>query len=73
MPEVLTNRFGYRPLTTAIKLKILGRNAARLHGIEPKAKRAPSPGDIIDRLRKEYQESNLATPSGTQYGWVAAG
>ena len=71
MPEALTNRFGYKPLTTAIKLKILGGNAARLHGIDPKAKRAPIPGDIIDRLRKEYRESNLATPSGTQYGWVA--
>ena len=33
-PE-LQARYGYPPLTTALKAKIFGQNAARLHGVEP--------------------------------------
>jgi predicted TIM-barrel fold metal-dependent hydrolase len=69
MPEPLMRRFGYAPLTTAVKAKIFGLNAARLYGVDPAAKRNPVPGDYVDRLRKQYKEAG-PTPSNTQYGWV---
>lgn len=72
MPESLARQFGYEPLTDEVKLKIFGLNAARLYGVDPKAKRGPIPDDYIDRLRKEYKASQAAMPSGTQYGWVPA-
>jgi predicted TIM-barrel fold metal-dependent hydrolase len=70
MPEFLMKRFGYRPLTTDVKARILGLNAARVYGIDPAAKVKPMPEDYIDRLRKKYKDSSLAAPSNTQYGWV---
>jgi predicted TIM-barrel fold metal-dependent hydrolase len=69
MPELLMKRFGYAPLTTEVKAKIFGLNAARLYGIDPGAKRNPVPGDYVDRLRKQYAGSG-PIPSNTQYGWV---
>jgi uncharacterized protein len=72
MPEPLMKQFGYAPLTPEVKAKIFGLNAARVYGVDPKAKRNPIPGDYIDRLRKLYKESGNATPSHTQYGWVHA-
>ena len=59
------------PLTAEVKAKIFGLNAARLYGIDPSAKRNPIPGDYVEWLRKNYQESG-PTPSNTQYGWVLA-
>jgi hypothetical protein len=72
MPEPLAKRFGYAPLTTDVKAKILGFNAARVYGIDPATRVKPVPGDYVDRLRKTYKESGLAAPSNTQYGWVRA-
>jgi predicted TIM-barrel fold metal-dependent hydrolase len=72
MPELLMKQFGYAPLTTDVKAKIFGLNAARLYGVDPKAKRNPVPGDYIDRLKKLYKDSGNPTPSNTQYGWVRA-
>src|SRR5438093_1436729 len=68
MPELLMKQFGYAPLTTGVKAKIFGLNAARLYGIDPSAKRNPIPGDYVERLRKQYKEVGPA-PSNTQYGW----
>src|SRR5262245_55255304 len=70
MPEPLAKRFGYKPLTVETKRKILGGNAARGYGVDPAAKIGPMPEDYIDRLRKKYADSGLASPSNTQYGWV---
>ena len=50
--------------------RIFGLNAARLYGVDPKAKRNPVPADYVDRLRKQYKEAGNPTPSNTQYGWV---
>jgi len=72
MPELLMKQFGYAPLTAETKAKIFGLNAARLYGVDPKAKRDPVPTDYIDRLRKQYKEAGRPTPSNTQYGWVRA-
>lgn len=70
MPESLMNRFSYKPLTTEVKAKILGLNAARVYGIDPKERIKPLPTDAIDRLRALNAEARLSTPSHTQYGWV---
>ncbi len=72
MPESFAKRFGYKPLTTHVKRQILGFNAARVYGIDPAARIKPVPSDYVDRLRQTYQESGLAAPSNTQYGWVRA-
>jgi uncharacterized protein len=71
MPPVLMERFGYAPITSEVKAKIFGLNAARLYGIDPQAKRNPVPADYVDRLRKQYKQGGNPTPSNTQYGWVA--
>lgn len=70
MPEGLTKRFGWKPLTDDVKRKIFGLNAARLYGVNPEAKVNPVPSDYVDRLRQLYKQSGLAAPSNTQYGWV---
>ncbi len=72
MPESLRKRFGYEPLTTDVKRKILGLNAARVYGVDPAAVIKPMPEDYIDRLRRKYRDSGLAARSNTQYGWVRA-
>jgi predicted TIM-barrel fold metal-dependent hydrolase len=72
MPEALMKQFGYAPLTTEVKAKIFGLNAARVYGVDPKAKRNPVPGDYLERMRKMYKESGNPGPSNTQYGWVHA-
>ncbi len=72
MPEQLSKRFGYAPLTPEVKRQIFGLNAARLYGVDPAAKRNPIPNDYIDRLKQLYRESGTAAPSNTQYGWVSA-
>jgi predicted TIM-barrel fold metal-dependent hydrolase len=73
MPQSLMDQFGYRPLTTEVKRQIFGLNAARLYGVDPKAKRNPVPGDYIDRLKELYRQAGHPMPSNTQFGWVAAG
>ncbi len=72
MPEELSKRFGYGPLTTEVKRQIFGLNAARLYGVDPAAMRKPIPGDYVDRLRELYRQSESAVPNNTQYGWVPA-
>jgi predicted TIM-barrel fold metal-dependent hydrolase len=72
MPEDLTKRFGWKPLTDDVKRQIFGLNAARVYGIDPGAKRNPMPGDYVEKLRKVYKQSGLSAPSNTQYGWVRA-
>ena len=71
MPLVLGERFGYPPLTTDVKAKILGLNAARLYGVDPAAVVNPVPPDFVSRLKTAYLEEGPA-PSLAQYGWVEA-
>ncbi len=72
MPEDLTKRFGWKPLTDDVKRQIFGLNAARVYGVDPQARRNPMPGDYLEKLRKLYKQSGLNAPSNTQYGWVRA-
>ena len=69
---MLTERFGYGPLTEDVKSQIFGLAAAKVYGIDPEARRNPVPGDYIDQLQKLYRESEDAMASNTQYGWVSA-
>jgi predicted TIM-barrel fold metal-dependent hydrolase len=71
MDEKLIEKYKYPELTDEIKDKILGLNAARLFGIDPKAKRQAIEADKLTRLREEYRQS--PAPSNTQYGWVWVG
>ena len=49
---------GYPPLTDEVKADILGRNYARLHGIDVDAARAAIAGDELSRKR----QAGLAAP-----------
>jgi predicted TIM-barrel fold metal-dependent hydrolase len=70
MPEPLAKRFGYSPLTTEVKRKIFGLNAARVYGVDPEARRNPLPGDYVDRLKRLAAEAGFSERSNLQYGWV---
>ncbi len=47
----MQEQFGYPPLTPRAKRRILGLNAARLYGIDPRARRCTV--DAVDRMRAE--------------------
>jgi hypothetical protein len=66
--EELLEKYKYPELTDAIKDQILGLNAARLFGIDPKAKRQAIKADTLTQLREEYRQD--PKPSNTQYGWI---
>lgn len=72
IPESLQKQFDYQPLTSEVKAKIFGLNGARVYRVDPEAVRHPIPDDYIDRLRRLYQQSGMAQPSNTQYGWAVA-
>jgi predicted TIM-barrel fold metal-dependent hydrolase len=61
-------KYKYPQLTDKIKNQIFGLNAARLFGINPRAKRKAIKADKLTLLRREYRQN--PAPSNTQYGWV---
>lgn len=69
MPESLMKRFGYQPLTAAVKAQIPGRNAARLYGVDPSPHRNPVRPDYVSKRKAAHLDGG-ARPSLTQYGWV---
>jgi uncharacterized protein len=71
MPDELRKKYGYSDLTDEIKNQILGLNAAKLFGIDVKAKRQAIKADKLTRLKEEYRRN--PAPSNTQYGWVWVG
>jgi predicted TIM-barrel fold metal-dependent hydrolase len=71
MDEALMKKYGYAELTDVVKDQVLGLNAARLFGIDPKAKRKAIKADKLTQLREEYRQD--PSPSNTQYGWVWVG
>src|SRR5437016_3289894 len=68
MTQELMDKYKYPALTDEIKAQIFGLNAARLFGIDPKAKRKEIKADKLTQLREQYQQD--PAPSNTQYGWV---
>jgi predicted TIM-barrel fold metal-dependent hydrolase len=67
----LMERYGYPPLTDAVREKVLGLNAAKQYGIDPNAKRNAIKADRLTSLREGYKDE--LEPSNTQYGWVWTG
>jgi predicted TIM-barrel fold metal-dependent hydrolase len=68
MKPELMDKYHYPELTDDIKNQILGLNAARLYGIDPKAKRQAIKADRLTKLQEEYRRQ--PAPSNTQYGWI---
>lgn len=52
MPQDLVDGYGFPPLTDDVKRKILGLNAARLLGIDPKAVKQKTAGDEFAKPRR---------------------
>jgi predicted TIM-barrel fold metal-dependent hydrolase len=69
--DELCEKFGYKKLTKEDKAKIFGLNAARLYGINLKAKRNALPADTIERLKTAYLDQG-GMRSNAAYGWVRA-
>ena len=65
----LIEKYKYPQLTDAIKDQIFGLNAARLFGVDPKAKRQAIKADKLTRVREEYRRTRRrATRSTAGYG-----
>jgi len=69
--DEMCEKFGYKKLTRDDKAKIFGLNAAKLYGIDPKAKRKGMPADALDRLKIAYSETG-GERENAAYGWVRA-
>lgn len=69
--DELCEKFGYKKLTKEDKAKIFGLNAARIYGVDVKAKRNPLPPDALSRLKVAYQDQGGLRQNGA-YGWVRA-
>jgi predicted TIM-barrel fold metal-dependent hydrolase len=69
--DELIEKHKYPPLTDEVKEKIFGLNAAKLFGIDVKAKRKAIEVDKLTQLKEEYRQD--PAPSNTQYGWVWTG
>jgi predicted TIM-barrel fold metal-dependent hydrolase len=68
----LIERYGYPQLSDEIKAQILGLNAARLFGIDPRARRTAIKADRLSQVRDRLRH-DPSSPSNTQYGWVWVG
>ncbi len=66
--EDVAQKYGYKQLTPEVKAKVFGLNAARIYGINVKAKRQAITTDQLSQIKQEYQQN--PTPSNTQFGWV---
>jgi predicted TIM-barrel fold metal-dependent hydrolase len=56
IPESMQEAFGYPALTSSVRARILGLNAASVYGIDPKAIRYAITADDVEQLRLAYQE-----------------
>src|SRR5262249_12111333 len=66
MDEGLMKEYGYPELTNEVKDQILGLNAAKLFGIDPKKAWKAIKTDKLSLFREEYRKK--PEPSNTQYG-----
>ena len=71
MKPELMKKHKYDDLTDKVKAQILGLNAAKLFGIDPKKAWKAIKADKLTQLTDEYRQS--PAPSNTQYGWVWVG
>jgi hypothetical protein len=68
MTDELMEKYKYPALTDEVKNQILGLNAARVFGVDPKAQLKAIKADKLTQLKQEYQRN--PNPSNTQFGWV---
>jgi uncharacterized protein len=66
--DELLEKYGYAPLTDAVRAQILGLNAARLFGIDPMAQLKQIKADKLTQIREDFRRN--PRPSNTQFGWV---
>jgi len=65
-------KHGYKKLTKDDKAKIFGLNAAKLYGIDVKAKRNAIPDDYVGKLKVSYLNEGQPGTNNYAYGWVRA-
>jgi predicted TIM-barrel fold metal-dependent hydrolase len=70
IPQALVDAHGYQPLNRLVKEQIFGLNAARLFGVDVRAKRNELPKDYLSQIKMAYLDEG-PTPSHRFYGWVA--
>ena len=68
----MCDKFGYKKITKEDKARIFGLNAAKIYGVDVKAKRNPLPADTLDRLKTAYLEQGKPERDNAAYGWVRA-
>lgn len=68
MTDELMEKFKYPQLTDKVKNQVLGLNAARLFGVDVKARRNAIRADRLTQIRREYRQN--PSPSNTQFGWI---
>jgi hypothetical protein len=69
--DELCQKFGYKKLTKEDKALIFGLNAARIYGIDVKAKRNALPGDALEKVKAAYLDQG-GMRENAAYGWVRA-
>jgi predicted TIM-barrel fold metal-dependent hydrolase len=67
VPESMQRQFGYPPLTKKRKARILGKNAAKLYGVDPKERRCAVAKDALASVQAE-QGGVRASRSHRVYG-----
>jgi predicted TIM-barrel fold metal-dependent hydrolase len=69
--DELCEKFGYKKISKDDKAKILGLNAAKIYGIDVKAKRNAMPSDALEKLKLAYVDQG-GQRDNAAYGWVRA-
>jgi uncharacterized protein len=69
--DEMCEKFGYAKITKEDKAKILGLNAAKIYGVDVKAKRNPINPDILTQARASYDKTGMLRENAA-YGWVRA-
>ncbi len=67
--DEICEQFGYAKITETDKARILGLNAARLYGIDPKQARQAFRTDTISRMQSGYRDRGIQ-PDNAAHGWV---
>jgi hypothetical protein len=69
--DELCEKFGYKKLTRQDKANIFGLNAAKIYGVDAKAKRNALPADTLTKLKETYKAEGGHSENAA-YGWVRA-
>jgi predicted TIM-barrel fold metal-dependent hydrolase len=69
--DEMCEKFGYTKITKEDKAKIFGLNAAKIYGVDVKAKRNALPADALDKLKLGYLDQGGQRDNAV-HGWVRA-